>query len=380
LRKLLLIPLLLALVSAMILGACAAPAPEPAPTPTPAPTPAPPPAPAPPAPEKPIELIYQAEHPRPQVVTQQAILPYVQALEEKSGGRLKITYYDKGGVVDAKGLMDGIASNTLQMGTVVCVLEPGRYPLTEVVSMPFVAPSSTIASLVSWHLAEKFDAWEAQFPDEVKLLCHFVSAAFQIHMVDEPVLAVDDLKGKKMMTLNVGGVEVLKKAGAIPQHIHMHDAYEGLEKGMAEGILCPLAPLVPMKVSEVVKHHTIINLNYDMFAVPINRSVFESMPADLQQLIVSESGAKLAKAAGKALDEGAIHDCGIMVEEGATFYELPEAEMNKFVEMVMPLRADWVSEMEAKGLPAQAVLDEALSYSDQLVAEGEFVPQYPISK
>jgi len=376
LRKLLLLPLLLVLMGAMILGACAAPEPEPAPAPAPTPAPTP----APPAPEEPIELIYQAEHPRPQVLTQQAILPYVQALEEKSGGRLKITYYDKGGVVDAKGLMDGIASNTLQMGTVVCPLEPGRYPLTEVVSMPFVAPSSTIASLVSWHLAEKFNEWEAQFPGEVKMICHFVSAAFQIHMVDEPVLAVDDLKGKKMMTPNIGGVEVLKKAGAIPQHIYMHDAYEGLEKGMAEGILCPLAPLVPMKVSEVVKHHTIINMNYDMFALPINRSVFESMPADLQQLIISESGAKLAKAAGMALDEGAVHDCGIMVEGGATFYELPEAEMSKFVEMVMPIREAWVSDMEAKGLPAQAVLDEALSYSDQLVAEGEYVPQYPISK
>ena len=322
-------------------------------------------------------LIYQGGHERSHFLTEEVILPYVKGLEDKSGWRLKILYYDRDATVKNTELMDGIASNAVQMGTCELALEPGRYPLTEVVSLPFIAPSSTIASLVAWHLYEKFPEWQAQFPDEVTVLSHFVSGPFQIHTVDKPVKKVADLEGMKMMTLNDWGVKVLEKVGAIPQHVPMSDVYEGMAKGMAEGVLCPLDSLKPAEVAEIAKHHTIINLSYDMFAVPISRGVFEDMPTDIQQMVVDGSGAKLAEAAGKALDEGALIDSEWMIEQGATFYTLPEAEMAKFMELILPMRDDWVAEMEAKGLPARAVLEEALRYSDELVAQGKFVPEYP---
>lgn len=360
--------LILVLASLPFMGACAKPAPAPAPAPTPAPAP----------PEKPVEIIFQAEHPRPQYLTQQSIYPWVMGFEEKSGGRLKMIYYDAGGVVPKTALMDGVASNAVQMGVAVMVAEPGRYPLTEVVSLPFIAPSSTICSLVTWHLYETFPEWRAQYPDEVKVLSNFVSASFQIHTIDKPIKKIEDLRGLKMFGINDWALKVLEKVGAVPIYSHMHDVYEGLDKGMADGVLCPLAPIKAMKVSEVVKHHTIINLCYDCFAIPMNASVFDGLPSDLQQLITDESGAKIAEANGYALDEGALLDCDVMKEQGATFYSLPEDEMAKFMELIMPMREAWVAEMEAKGLPGRAVLEEALRYSDELVAQGKYIPEYPI--
>lgn len=299
------------------------------------------------------------------------------AFEEKSGGRFKMFYYDKDAVVPKVGLMDGIATNVLQMGVVVNVAEPGRYPCSEVVSLPFIAPSSTIASLVAWHLHETFPEWQAEYPKQVKVLSHFVSASFQIHTVNKPILAVEDLRGMKMLGINAWALKVLEKVGAIPIYSHMWDVYEGLEKGMAEGVLCPLAPVKAMKVSEVAKYHTIINLCYDCFTIPISRSFFDSLPSDLQQLLVNESGAKIAEANGYALDEGASKDSQWMKGQGNTFYSLPEEEMAKFVELVMPIREDWVAEMEAKGLPGRAVLDEALRYAKELEAQGKYIPEYP---
>ena len=353
-----LITLLGSICLVLILVACAAPAPAP-------------------TPEKPAEIIFQAEHPRPQYLTQQSIYPWVMDFEGKSGGRLKMLYYDRDAVVPKTGLMDGIASNVLQMGVVVNVVEPGRYPSSEIVSLPFIAPSSTIASLVAWHLYEEFPEWQAEYPEEVKVLSHFVSASFQIHTVDKPILAVEDLRGMKMFGINAWALKVLEKVDAVPLYSHMWDVYEGLEKGMAEGVLCPLAPVRAMKVAEVAKHHTIINLCYDCFTVPFNRSVFDGLPKDLQQLLVDEAGAKISEANGYALDEGALLDCQWMKEQGATFYALPEDEMAKFVELIMPIREDWVAEMEAEGKPGRAILDEALRYSQELEAQGKYIPQYP---
>jgi len=297
--------------------------------------------------------------------------------EEKSGGRLKMTYYDGGAVVPRAGLMDGIASNVLQMGTVVNVFEPGRYPSSEVVSLPFIAPSSTIASLIAWHLYEKFPEWQAEYPKEVKVLSHFVSASFQIHTVHKPITAVEQLRSMKMLGINAWAVEVLGKVGAIPTFMPMPNVYEALQKGMAEGVLCPLAPIRGFKVAEIVKYHTIINLCYDCFTIPINRSVFDGLPSDLQQLFINEGGTKLSEAAGYALDEGASKDSQWMKGQGNTFYSLPEEELAKFVELIMPIREDWVAKMEAKGKPGRAILDEALRYSQELKAQGKYIPEYP---
>ncbi len=356
-KKFILIPLAMVLVIGLIFGGCAKPAG--------------------PTPEKPVEIIFQAEHPRPQFLTQQSIYPWVMGFEEKSGGRLKMLYYEKDAVVPKNALMDGIADNVVQMGVVVNVAEPGRYPCSEVVSLPFIAPSSTIGSLVAWHLYETFPEWRADYPDKVKVLSHFVSASFQIHTVNKPIKKVDDLKGMKMLGINAWAVKVLEKVGAIPQYTHMWDVYEALDKGMADGVICPLAPVKAMKVSEVAKYHTIINLCYDCFTVPMNLSVFDGLPSDLQQLLIDESGAKISEANGRALDEGALEDCQWMKGEGATFYALPPVEMAKFVELIMPLREDWIAEMEAKGLPGQEILDEALRYAAELEAQGKYVPAYP---
>ena len=94
-------------------------------------------------------------------------------------------------------------------------------------------------------------------------------------------------------------------------------------------------------------------------------------------MLVNESGAKIAEANGKALDEGSLQDTKWMKEHGATFYSLPKDEMTKFVDLIMPIREDWVAKMKAKGLPARAILDEALRYSKELEAQGKYIPKYP---
>ncbi len=76
-KKLFLLPLLLALVSALLLGACAAPAPTPAPSPTPSPAPSPTPSPAPAPPPTPAPP---------------AAAPAPAPTPEKMGGILKIAF------------------------------------------------------------------------------------------------------------------------------------------------------------------------------------------------------------------------------------------------------------------------------------------------
>jgi TRAP-type C4-dicarboxylate transport system substrate-binding protein len=355
-KKLFLIPLVLVLVGAFIVTGCPAKV----------------------SPEKPVEIVYQAVHPRPQFLTQEVILPYLTGLEEQSGGRIKVTYYDAGGVVPLPGTMDAIASNILQMGTTYPPIEPGRYPLSDVTSLPFTAPGSTIASQSLWHMYQTFPEFQAEYPSEVVVLTMFTSALNQIHTVDKPITSLEDLRGLDIIGLAPTPLQVLSMAGANPVSLLIQDSYEALDKGVADGIICPLAPIRALKISEIAKYHTILNLSCDAFTISMNREVFESMPKDLQQLVTEGAGAKISKEAGYALDVGSVDDAQSMKGEGGEFYVLTEGEMAKFVAMVTPLVDNWVTDMAAKGKPGQAVLDEFISYSQTLEAQGEYIPEYPI--
>jgi TRAP-type C4-dicarboxylate transport system substrate-binding protein len=355
-KKLFVIPLMLVLVSAFIAVGCPAQV----------------------SPEQPIEIVYQAVHPRPQFLTQEVILPYLEGLEEESGGRIVVTYYDAGGVVPLPGTMDAIASNVLQMGTTYPPIEPGRYPLADVTSLPFTAPGSTIASQALWHLHQTFPEWRAEYPSEVIVLTHFSSALNQIHTVSKPIISLDDLRGLDIIGLAPTPLEVISMAGANPLSLLIQDSYEALDKGVADGIICPLAPIKALKISEIAQYHTIINLSCDAFTISMNREVFDSMPKDLQDLVTEGAGAKISKEAGYALDLGSVQDSQWIKEQGGEFYVLSEGEMAEFVALVTPLVENWVDDMEARDKPGQAVLDEFTSYGQELEAQGEYIPEYPI--
>ncbi|MBA7623079.1 hypothetical protein ES703_30471 [subsurface metagenome] len=330
-----------------------------------------------PTPERPVEIICQLIHPRPQFLTQTVHLPYLEGFEEKSGGRIKMTVYDAGGVVDKLAVEDAVAANTLQMGYIELYAEPGRHPLGMVMSQPLIAPSSTVGSLVVWHLYEEFSECQAEYSDEIIFLSHFVSASYQFHMIDKPIKSVADLEGLRIIGIDPFALKALEGLGAIPMQVHMLDSYEALDKGMADGILCPLAPIKALKMSEVVKHHTIVNQSYTPFGIVFNRSVFDSLPKDLQELLIDESGAKISEACGMGLDVGSLNDCEWMKEQGARFYSLPPAEMAKLVEIVSPLRDAWVAETEAEGLIGKKIMEEALRYSQELADKGIYIPEYP---
>jgi TRAP-type C4-dicarboxylate transport system substrate-binding protein len=336
--------------------------------------------PGPSEPEEPteaVEVVYQAIHPRPQALTADVILPFVEGLEENSGGWISVTYYDAGGVVPLPGTMDAIATNVLQMGTTYPAIEPGRYPLADVTTMPFTVPSATIASQAIWHLYETFPEWQEEYPDEVVVLTMFSSALNQIHTTF-PVTSLADLQGKKIIGLAPTSLEVISLLDAVPLSLLIQDAYDAIDKGEADGIICPLAPVVSLKISEICPYTTIINLSCDPFTISMNRDAFESLPADVQQMVLDASGAELSRAAGYVLDTGSESEAQLMSDQGNTFSVLSAVEMADFVALVSPLVDDWLAEMADLGKPGQEVLDELLSYVAQLEAEGEYIPVYPI--
>ncbi|HHX77373.1 MAG TPA: TRAP transporter substrate-binding protein DctP [Firmicutes bacterium] len=331
--------------------------------------------------EKVYELKYQLGHQRTQYLTQQAHIPFAERLEELSNGRLKLVLYDGGSITDDT--LEGVARNLLQIAHGAPLNYPGQFPLSEITQLPFLVPSSTVGSMLTWHLSETFPEWRAEYPDDVIVLAHFSSATNQLHS-KVPIRSLEDLQGKKVGVWNQIAVKVAENLGAIPVNDSGAESAMNLDRGLIDMVMCPLAPVRSFGVAEIGKYHTICNFFVDSFYVIACRSWVESLPEDLQEIILNNFGMEFAEACGLALDEGALIDSQWMLEEidGTEIIVLDDAEAARWREKVMPIREEWLEGLEKKGMRevGEAMIAESEKFIEESVAAGAFVPDYTALK
>ncbi|HHX77372.1 MAG TPA: hypothetical protein GX697_03375 [Firmicutes bacterium] len=327
--------------------------------------------------EEVYELKYQLGHQRTQYLTQQAHIPFAERLGELSDGRLKVVLYDSRAITDD--IIEGVKTGLLQISHGAQISSPGQFPLSETFQMPLMVPSATVGSLACWDVYENFPSWRAEYDEEVVVLGHFTSATYQIHS-KKPIRTLEDVQGIKLGVWDQIGVKIAENLGAIPVNDSCSESAMNLDRGLIDAVMCPLAPVKAFGAAEIATCHTIGNFYVSAFYVVGQRSWIESLPEDLQELILNNFGAEFAEACGIALDEGALIDGEWMANEveGTEFIVLEGEELARWQERVKPIRNDYLEKMEELGLreEAEEIIAHIEKFSEEAVASGVFVPDY----
>ena len=274
--------------------------------------------------------------------------PWIKMLTERSNGRLRVRYFEPGKLCPQREVFDCTVAGSIDIGSSFCGLSPGKFPLNELLELPFIVPSAEAGSLLVWDLYQQYPAWRAEF-DSVKTLWQWTSATFQINTTKKLVRTLDDLKGMKIVAWSPRVYEIVAKLGARPVEMLPPDTILPLERGMVDGVMCPLAPIRSFRISDAAKYHTIADISVGPFWAGVNWDLWKRLPSDLQDLLKETTGAKMTKVCGLTLDEGAREDSIWMKEQGHEFYVLPPAEKKRWANALRPIREAWLKKMEKKG-------------------------------
>ena len=300
--------------------------------------------------------IYMDKHP----TVKNAFLPWAKAVEAQSNGRIKITYFNPNTLCPVKDNFDSVVNGVIDIGGHYCGLNPGKFPVNSAMELPMIVPSSEAGSLLTWDLYNEFPEWRNEYKD-IHMLWQWASATYQLHTTKKMVKTLDDLKGMKIIGWSANLLGMLKALGASPLQIGPTDTYLALQRGMADGVLCPLAPVKSYKISDAAKFHTIVDLNVGPFWAGINRDVWDELPGDLKNILINTTGAKMAGKCGQTLDAGARADSEWLKGQGHEFYVLPDSEKAMWLSKLRHRHDDWVKKMQAKGISnARVILDEAV--------------------
>jgi len=291
-------------------------------------------------------------------LTASILVPWTQAVEKATNGRVKFNVLPKAPVAPP-GTFDAVKDGVVDASFTVHGYTPGRFVLTKMTEFGFLGDSAESISVAyermfRKHLA-KFDEHKG-----VKVLSVFSHGPGQMYTVKTPLKSLKDLNGMKIRV--GGGVvnDVTKALGANPLLKPASESFQILNSGVADGIFFPGESIAGFKLTGVIRHAAIVpgGLYNTSFVLIMNEAKFNALSKDDQAAVEKVSGEYFARLAGKAWD--AADDAGVaaMKAAGIDVQTVSPAFVAELKAKVDPIEAAWYADIKKQGLDGAALMKE----------------------
>jgi TRAP-type C4-dicarboxylate transport system substrate-binding protein len=297
-------------------------------------------------------------------------IDWAEQMEEATDGRFTVSFYWSESLVKMAGLFDGVASGTADFGQVSTSPYPERFRLNFIAYLPMIFndPSQVGQSLIALH--EKYPEMKDQW-----LPCRMIwyQNPGPSDIVSKfPVKTLEDLKGHKIQASPKMEVLAWDALGMVPVPLMVTETYHALETGVVEASSGDFNQAYLWKLYEVTKYRTGNTIGTMRgFPTLMNVDSYNKLPADIKQEFDRLTDPMVFT---KMNDEGWEKfnaETTLEIQEydkevgNPEFYYLPDAERERWKEVIWPLVEDWVNEMEDNGFPGQAILDDAIALAAQ---------------
>ncbi len=286
-------------------------------------------------------------------------------VEKRTAGKVKVNTYPGGTLLHAKNMFDGVAAGTADIGCTCPSYFPGMFPVVEAVDLPVGWPSATVASLSLLDIVNKYKPKELE---RFKVITMFTCPPANI-MSMKPVLSLEDLKGYELRASGTGA-KVIGLLGAAAVGMPQSDVPEALQKGVIKGNVSSLEVMKDFNYAQYCRHVTAnVNLFVVSFAVVMNKAKWESLPADVKK-VIDDLSRDQAIWTGRYVDN---HVKESMAWSKKTYnvqvYELSPKEISRWYSVLKPMTEKYIKDVEAKGLPAKAILDDVMKLKEKYSKE-----------
>ena len=287
---------------------------------------------------------------------------WMDKVEKESGGRIKfegypamqlggspVQLYDqaKDGVVDIVWTLPG---NT-----------PGRFPRTEVFELPFMMTNAEATSSAFWEFIQTKGADEYR---DIHPIAFQVHGPGMFHVKTRLITQPDDLRGLKMRGPTRQITKMLGYLGATPVGMPLPQILDALSKGVIDGCVIPWEVVPSVKVHELVSNHSEFDpkggaLYTTTFVMGMNKARYASLPPDLKKVIDANSGIETSAFLGRTQQAGDAPARKQAVDRGNKIHTIALAEAQEFRRKARQVEAEWVQDMDKRGLNGRDLLDTA---------------------
>jgi len=240
----------------------------------------------------------------------------------------------------------------------------GRFPKIEVFELPFMMTNAEATSRAAWDFYERYS--QDEFKD-VKVLAVHVHGPGNIYTVKKQIKTMADIKGLKPRAPTRLTTKLLASMGATPVGMPVPAVPDALSKGVIDGAVIPYEVAPGVKIDELAKFTAETDrsspaLYTSVFVVPMNKAKYDSLPADLKQVIDKNSGREFSAFLGKTQAGNDGPGKEKLIAGGHTITVIPKAELENWKKASDSLDDEWVADMNKRGFDGKKMLDDARSF------------------
>jgi TRAP-type C4-dicarboxylate transport system substrate-binding protein len=310
------------------------------------------------SPQKPLELVLHNIHDHGTEIMD----VWMREVETRTGGRIKFkksSGEDPGAIKAADLVRDVPAAGD-------------RYPLLNLVQIPFIFPSSTVGSRVIAQLYAEFSELRRELSDAKvvglglgALLAIFSSKAWG------PIRTMEDFKGARTRSLPLidGVIEAL---GAKPLHVGWYEMSRLLETGGLDALVLGVLPAHMFKLAGGTAPYCTLTGKMSITMHPMRLymkwDTWNRLPPDICKIIegIGPSGADCWYAVQSGIDADThLHEALDYIKKKGELIEVSPEELKRWRQLIQPIMDSVVTNVEATGLPSRRFYNRMV----ELVAE-----------
>lgn len=285
-------------------------------------------------------------------------------VEKRSNGRVQFKYFPGSQMGPVTQHYDLARSGQADVSWFLHGATPGRFPLTELIQLPYTVGSAEIGTKVLNDRALRTKYLDAEHRG-VKALMLMTHQPGNIFNVTKPIRSVEDLKGLRVRPGSTTILEFVSALGATPIGMPATEMLDRMQKGTIDAVFTDYGGAgIAFKMGGTVKHVTEMYSYVASFGVGMNPAFYDALPADLKKL-VDDTTAGVEKEIGQLWDGLDPVGKKAIVEGGAQVVVLSAQEQARFRKIGADVAEARVKELEGKGLPARAVYDTMRTLSEQ---------------
>jgi len=266
-------------------------------------------------------------------------------IKKKTNGKVEVSYYPSGMLTTATKVYEGVVNSVSDIGLSHVEYTRGRFPVTETLCLPMGYPSGYIATQVANDFYDKFRQKEW---DAVHVLFFYSTGPQIISTTKKPVKKLEDLKGLKIRAAG-RPADVMKNLGGTPVPVEMADIYDGLQRGVVDGLLSSMEVNKGWKTGELIKYATLswpVGTTFTFYVI-MNKGKWEKLPEDVKKAfneVASQFKDKYAFASNAIDIEGREY----LKKFGGQLIPLSTEEAAKWVSAAAPTIDKHAKELEGK--------------------------------
>jgi len=275
-------------------------------------------------------------------------------LEKASNGRLVFKHFPGAQMAPPPAHYDLARTGQADVSWFLHGGTPGRFPLTELISLPYMAGSAEIGTKVLNDQQLRSRYLDAEHRG-VKVLLLLTHQPGNVHTTKKPIRSADDMKGLRIRFAAPTIRDFVSALGGTAVGVQPGEQLEMLQKGTLDGTFIDYGGAgIAFKMGGTIKYSTEMYSYVSSFGVAMNPEFYKKLPADLRKL-VDQSMSGVEKEVGEGWDALDAIGKKLLVEGGAEPIRLSKAEDARFRKVGDQVTAARIKELDGKKLPASEV-------------------------